>query len=608
MSSLKFMLAKDYIQGKHDVMGWYMSEKFDGYRACYCPKDKQFYSRQNKPFQAPEWFLRAMPPRLMDGELWIGRSMFQEMGTVRKKVPIDEEWLNITFQVYDMPEHPGTFKERIQELSKIVQLAQAKWKRFREEFPYPFNKLPCPLVLAKQTPVQSMEQMSQVYKQVLELGGEGIMLKDPESNYEGKRSSLLLKYKPNFDEEAIIVDYKPGQGKYTGMLGGFICKPLINHDTYMSIDEDEDHVFAISGMDDSVRKTYKKTHPIGTIISYEHSGKTNKGKPRFGRYTRIRTDITVKEHTHDDIDVLKQRIIPILKDLGTHCKNNGEGFKASAYFKAITGIQSLPELTETSIRSVKGIGSSLSQKIMEIINTGTCSAYEKIKHVTDCKQDLLLISGVGPKKASELVKLGITSIDSLRNHPELNTLLNDKQLIGLKYYEDILERIPQSEIVNHEIYLKKVLHQLDSQAELTIAGSYRRRAKDSGDIDILLKGTPALYKKFIHVLEKDGYLYETLAKGTKKYFGMGKLHDCLTFRRIDIMVTKPQEYPFAVLYFTGSKEFNTLMRQHALDRGLSMNEYSLKHIDTKEPVDHVFETERDIFDYLEYTYVDPWKR
>ena len=126
MSSLKFMLAKDYIQGKHDVMGWYMSEKFDGYRACYCPKDKQFYSRQNKLFQAPEWFLRAMPPRLMDGELWIGRSMFQEMGTVRKKVPIDEEWLNITFQVYDMPDHPGTFKERIQELSKIVKLAQAK--------------------------------------------------------------------------------------------------------------------------------------------------------------------------------------------------------------------------------------------------------------------------------------------------------------------------------------------------------------------------------------------------------------------------------------------------------------------------------------------------
>ena len=245
---------------------------------------------------------------------------------------------------------------------------------------------------------------------------------------------------------------------------------------------------------------------------------------------------------------------------------------------------------------------------MSIVNTGTCPAYEKIKNVKDVRKDFMDISGVGPKKAKELVQQGFTSIEMLRSASNLKDILNDKQLIGLKYYEDILERIPQAEIVNHEIYLKKVLHSLSPKAELTIAGSYRRRAKDSGDIDILLKGTPALYKKFIDFLEKDGYLYETLAKGTKKYFGMGKLPDCLTFRRIDIMVTKPQEYPFAVLYFTGSKDFNTLMRQHALDRGLSMNEYSLKDVETKEPVDHVFETERDIFDYLEYTYVDPWKR
>ena len=59
-----------------------------------------------------------MPPRLVDGELWAGRDRFQEMGAVRKKVPLDEEWLNITFQVYDMPEHPGTFEERTQRTSE----------------------------------------------------------------------------------------------------------------------------------------------------------------------------------------------------------------------------------------------------------------------------------------------------------------------------------------------------------------------------------------------------------------------------------------------------------------------------------------------------------
>ena len=66
MSDLKFMLAKDYVKGKDSVKGWLLSEKFDGYRACYCPKEKQFYSRQNKLFHAPEWFLDAMPSMLMD--------------------------------------------------------------------------------------------------------------------------------------------------------------------------------------------------------------------------------------------------------------------------------------------------------------------------------------------------------------------------------------------------------------------------------------------------------------------------------------------------------------------------------------------------------------
>ena len=74
------------------------------------------------------------------------------------------------------------------------------------------------------------------------------------------------------------------------------------------------------------------------------------------------------------------------------------------------------------------------------------------------------------------------------------------------------------------------------------------------------------------------------------------------------MITKPEEYPFAILYFTGSKDFNTLMRQHALDRGYSMNEYSLKHVSDKSVVNHEFKVEKDIFDYLEYSYVEPWKR
>jgi len=609
MSELKFMLAKEFTKGGNvNPTGWLVSEKFDGYRACFSYEDQKFYSRQNKPFIAPDWFIDAMPPRLVDGELWIGRNMFQEMGTVRKKVPVDEEWLNVTFQVYDMPEEEGTFEERLKELNRLVKLTRRRWLSRRKKYPYPFNTLDCPVVVAKQIVIQNEGHLDTIYQNIIQNEGEGIMLKDPTSPYEGKRSNYLLKYKPSFDAEAIIIAHKPGQGKYVGMLGGFTCKQLTNHDTYMSIDEDEDHIFSTSGMDDSIRKSYKQTHPIGTVISYEHSGKTNKGKPRFGRYIRRRVDIVIKEHVQEDIQSIKVIVIDILRTLGNHEKNHGQGFKASAYFKAIKGIHDLDKIDEASIRCVKGVGTSLTDKIMCIVNTGTCPAYDKIKDVKDYLSEFLDVSGVGPKKAKELVEKGFTSVESLRQSTCLDELLNDKQLIGLKYYEDILERIPRKEIDEHNSYMRSVLQRIDPKAELTIAGSYRRGQADSGDIDVLLKGTSTLYKTFIEALEKEGYLYETLAKGTKKYNGMGKLPNCLTFRRIDIMITKPEEYPFAILYFTGSKDFNTLMRQHALDKGYTMNEYSLKHVEDKSVVDHVFKIEKDIFDYLEYPYVEPWLR
>ena len=82
-----------------------------------------------------------------------------------------------------------------------------------------------------------------------------------------------------------------------------------------------------------------------------------------------------------------------------------------------------------------------------------------------------------------------------------------------------------------------------------------------------------------------------------------------TFRRIDIMITKPAEYPFAILYFTGSKEFNTKMRQHALDLGYSMNEYSLTSTEDGTNIDeNQFKVEKDIFKFLHLEYVDPSKR
>ena len=89
---------------------------------------------------------------------------------------------------------------------------------------------------------------------------------------------------------------------------------------------------------------------------------------------------------------------------------------------------------------------------------------------------------------------------------------------------------------------------------------------------------------------------------------MGKGFNTKWCRRIDIMYTKPEEYPFAVLYFTGSGDFNQRMRNELVERGYTMNEYSVKYIDSKKKVEYNFETEKDIFEYFGYDYVEPEKR
>jgi DNA ligase-1 len=115
-------------------------------------------------------------------------------------------------------------------------------------------------------------------KKVISGGGEGIMLRKPESLYEPKRSSTLYKIKEVADTEAIITGYKPGTGKYKKLLGSFIC----------SLVDNTDISFNVSGMDDSIRKSYKTSHPVGTMITITYNGYSSRGVPRHPRYLRIR--------------------------------------------------------------------------------------------------------------------------------------------------------------------------------------------------------------------------------------------------------------------------------------------------------------------------------
>jgi DNA polymerase beta len=296
-------------------------------------------------------------------------------------------------------------------------------------------------------------------------------------------------------------------------------------------------------------------------------------------------------------------------------------WKVKAYTTAIKSLQEhqKPITNEADLKDIQGLGKSIHGKIVELMQTGAMQAVVEAKkhtNVIDAIDLLTTVSGIGPVKAKELVEEhGIRTIDQLRERPEL---LNDKQAIGLKYYDDIAERIPRNEIDKHRNYITPFMDKCG--VEFEIAGSYRRGAKDSGDIDILLTSSDGclsasnevdgkvILNQIVDALTQDGYLYETLAKGDKKYMGLCRLKRFKRYRRIDIMYCTPDQYPFAVLYFTGSGDFNVEMRNYALSKGYSLSEYGLKSMTTKRFVEAEFRKEEDIFRFLGIQYIPPNER
>ena len=260
-------------------------------------------------------------------------------------------------------------------------------------------------------------------------------------------------------------------------------------------------------------------------------------------------------------------------------------------------------------------GSSITKTISEFLKTGKVELLEKAKN--DPKQLFMNIYGVGPKMAAKLVKEhNMTTIKQLRENQ--NELLNDVQKKGLKYYEDILERIPRKEINNYEKvlqkYFKDVKKEMKNKGVLQIVGSWRRGAKNSGDIDVIIcdpTNNNTIFKNFIDKLIEKNIMIEVLSRGDVKTLGISKMTSKSLSRRIDFMFTPKTEFAFAILYFTGSKIFNTLMRARALELDYTMNEHGIYHFKNKkkgDPVEKEFLTEESIFEFLGIEWREPTER
>jgi DNA ligase (NAD+) len=304
---------------------------------------------------------------------------------------------------------------------------------------------------------------------------------------------------------------------------------------------------------------------------------------------------------------LNAQYIDLMDKLATIMSNQGENFRARAYQKAQETIISYPYdiMSPNELKGQPNIGKTILDKLIEYTETGTLSIIEREK--TNPVNILSNVYGIGPKSAKELVEKGIHSISSLRENQHL---LNDVQKVGLQHYEDVLKRIPRSEIEEYKTLFDNIFPHTFGKFE--IVGSYRRGAEHSGDIDVIITSTTErLFIDFIDYLKKVKVICNILSRGTTKCLVMAKIPSSTVVRRVDFLFTTPQEFPFAILYFTGSKIFNTVMRQKALDKGYTMNEHGIYEVTPsgmKIPVTNEFKTEQDIFDFLNLQYKAPQER
>src|SRR5579864_8071005 len=314
----------------------------------------------------------------------------------------------------------------------------------------------------------------------------------------------------------------------------------------------------------------------------------------------------------------KDKVAEILVEIGTLLELKGENpFKTRAYSNGARVIEGLNEplaklVAEKRLGEIKGIGEALEQKITELVQTGRLKYYEELKaSIPPGMIEMLEISGLGPKKIQALnKKLGIDSIAKLETACQAGKVA-ELDGFGEKTQTNILEGIQRKRAYASKHLLsdawlaaEPLLEYLRSQPDVircSPAGSLRRFKEICGDIDLLASSKNAAGVIDFFVTQPG--IVKVLAKGeTKASVVLAGGIQC------DLRVVSDAEYPFALVYFTGNKEHNIVMRQRAIQRGLRLNEYGLfkSKEETRDPkLLMPCKTEEDIFAKLDLFFVPP---
>ncbi|MBC8208500.1 MAG: DNA ligase [Desulfobulbaceae bacterium] len=253
--ALDIMLPLVY-EEQTDVRSWLMSEKLDGVRGYW--DGRKMFSKNGLPFHPHPDFIKTLPPFPLEGEIWGGRQTFAKTsGMVRKKAP-HEGWRTLQFAIFDAPEVPGGIEQRL--------LAAQEWFRANPSS-YAF--------VIEHHPVHDAQHLQAELQRIEKLGGEGIILRRPNSPYVVGRSADILKVKSYYDTEAVVIAEFPGNGRNKDRMGSLLVE----------LPETKIRFKIGSGFTDAERET----PPVpGSVITFRYYGFYESGIPKFPSFLRIR--------------------------------------------------------------------------------------------------------------------------------------------------------------------------------------------------------------------------------------------------------------------------------------------------------------------------------
>jgi DNA polymerase (family X) len=314
--------------------------------------------------------------------------------------------------------------------------------------------------------------------------------------------------------------------------------------------------------------------------------------------------------TNDEV----ARLLDELAVLTELAEGDPNAFRVRAYQnaqRAVLGLnRDVGEMSAADLARVKGLGKSTAAKIREYVQTGTIAKLEELRAAHPRGQrDLLKVPGLGARTVGLLQSaLGITDL------PGLQAAIDDGRLaalpgMGPKTVDNLAaaigklgltskdRRVPIAEAMPVAERTVAVLRRVPGVVDATYAGSLRRFRETIGDLDLLVAtDDPAPVREAFLALDQ-----------VDRVIGSGETKTSVVTReglQVDLRVVPPDSFGAAMVYFTGSKAHNIRLRQRALDRDWTLNEYALAHHDDPAAV-VAAATEQDVYAALDLPWIAP---